>query len=95
MVPCRGSHYNVQIYGTDMREKENRNSLSIVKKGRSGDLRAEMNSSCGWSIPLPAAIEKSQPRLVLLAMSGSIAVQQQGSMSMSKAHSTIKDYSGP
>lgn len=95
MAPCSGSHYNIQIYGTDIRKKEKRNSLSIMKKGGTGDSKVERNSSFEESALPPAAIVKSQTVLPLLTMSVSMAIQQQGDISISIAHITTNDYTGP
>lgn len=63
-----------------MGEKNNRKSLTIMTKGRleGGEV----------------AKVKSQPVLPLLAMSGSMDIQEQGSMSMFIAHIATKDYAG-
>jgi hypothetical protein len=45
-----------------------------------------------WPAPPPEAMMKSQPVLLLKAMSGSMALQQQGAVSISVAHITTKDH---
>lgn len=45
-----------------------------------------------WPAPPPEAMVESQPVLLLKAMSGSVAMQQQGAVSMSVAHITTKDH---
>jgi hypothetical protein len=39
-----GSHYNVQICGRHVGEKEKQNNLSIMKRDGTGDSRVKRNS---------------------------------------------------
>lgn len=55
----------MQACGRPMGEKEKRNSLSIMKRDRTGDLRVERNSLlCGTALP-PEDMVRSQPVLPL------------------------------
>ena len=47
---------------------------------------------CEWPALLFGAIMKSQPELQLKAMSGSVAVEQQKSVSISMAHITPREH---
>lgn len=79
-----------------MGEKEKRNSLSIMKRDRTGDLRVERNSLlCGTALP-PEDMVRSQPVLLLRATAGSTpssprrcprAMQNRPHLSSATAHS--------
>lgn len=65
------SHYNVQVCGREMGEKEKLNDLSTVKRGRTIQIH-----DGGYEYPSLSseAVAKSWPVLPLMAMSGSVAI---------------------
>lgn len=66
-----------------MGEEEKQNSLSVVKRDRTGGVSVERP---------PEAMIKSQPMPPPRAMSGSVSRQQQGSVSKFVARITIRDH---
>lgn len=80
-----------------MGDKEKQNGLSTIKKGRAGEVGVEGDSlmCCKEPALTPEAMVKSLHVLLLRAMYGSMAIQQQGgSVSMSMVHIITKGHKG-
>lgn len=87
----RNSRYSVQACGEEMGEEEKRNGLSTMKRRGTGDLRVERNSL--MRIACPATWGHGEVQLVLLlrTVPGSMAMQQQESVSMMVALVDVRD----
>jgi hypothetical protein len=87
---CSRSHHNAAGQVGD-KEKWS----SIMKRERAGDSTDGWRglACCEWSaLPPGAMVIRSQPELPLRTMSESIATQQQGLVSMSMPHVTIREH---
>lgn len=79
----------LQVCCVEVVVEEKQNSLSVMKRDRTGDARAERNSLFGVALTLELMV-KSQ--MSVRSISGFMAMQYQGSVSISMACITIRDH---
>lgn len=72
-------HYDEQVCGRKVGKKEKQNSLSVVKRGSSGDVRLERNSLTDErpAKPSEALVMSGTTLSIIEGISGSVAMQQQ------------------
>lgn len=88
-------HYNEQVYGREMGEKERQSGSCGTVRGRSEEVTAVKNGLMLMACLPPRSRVTSGPEMLPRTMSGSVVLSQLGSLLMSLTHVITKNMRMP